>query len=240
MSTNEHRKIDLQSPADLHHIESQIRRLATQKLNLHLPPVAGAHPEETDDLRVKTESLVSAFVDQVLSSLRKNVAINGIEVEVGSKGEGEDGDGDGDVRMEGSGDGDGATLLEEFEPRDEQLRARLQKVIDRRDRLVADISRQRRVVPGVAAKGFEERYTREWEEGQRAWEEQVERASGEEARGQGLDVKGFERADEVQRLWERSVEGLGGLKGGLPETRARLERCGDVVGYLEGKNKGKA
>jgi kinetochor protein Mis14/NSL1 len=31
------------------------------------------------------------------------------------------------------------------------------------------------------------------------------------------------------------MEGLGRLNKGLPETRARLERCGDVVGYLGGE-----
>jgi kinetochor protein Mis14/NSL1 len=40
----------------------------------------------------------------------------------------------------------------------------------------------------------------------------------------------------VRWYWERAVEGLGRLDKGLPETRARLERAGEVVGYLgEGK-----
>jgi len=43
----------------------------------------------------------------------------------------------------------------------------------------------------------------------------------------------------VERTWERAVEGLGRLNEGLPETRARLERCGDVVGYLGGGEKRK-
>ena len=45
---------------------------------------------------------------------------------------------------------------------------------------------------------------------------------------------GMQRGEEVRRNWERAVQGVGRLNKGLPETRARLERCGGVVGYLGG------
>jgi kinetochor protein Mis14/NSL1 len=51
-----------------------------------------------------------------------------------------------------------------------------------------------------------------------------------------LDIE-IARDEEVRKNWERAVEGLGRLNKGLPETRARLERCGDVVGYLDGEKK---
>ncbi|KAF2477848.1 uncharacterized protein BDR25DRAFT_299618 [Lindgomyces ingoldianus] len=206
---SEHRKIDLQSPADLTHIESQIRHAATQKLNLHLPHVSG---HEEDELRQKTEALVNAFVAQVLAGLRKNVAINGMEVEGEVGGESED-----------------VVLKEEFEPFDEGLRARLARLHDRRDRLVGDISKHRRQTPMVAAKRFEERFLREREGDQKAWEERMRSVGEEVGPDSVLNVEGLKRAEEVQRLWERGLEGLAALKGGLPETRARLERCGEVV-----------
>jgi kinetochor protein Mis14/NSL1 len=59
-------------------------------------------------------------------------------------------------------------------------------------------------------------------------------ADMEAALGDGdvVGVEALEREDEVRRNWERAVEGLGRLDKGLPETRARLERAGEVVGYL--------
>jgi len=51
------------------------------------------------------------------------------------------------------------------------------------------------------------------------------------------DLEALQRHDEMARNWERAVEGLGRLNKGLPETRARLERAGDVVGYLGGEKK---
>jgi kinetochor protein Mis14/NSL1 len=47
-------------------------------------------------------------------------------------------------------------------------------------------------------------------------------------------VDALERQEEVERNWEKAVLALQKLNKGLPETRARLERAGDVVGYLGG------
>ena len=46
----------------------------------------------------------------------------------------------------------------------------------------------------------------------------------------------LQRQEEVERNWEKAVLGLQRLNQGLPETRARLERAGDVVGYLGGED----
>lgn len=50
-----------------------------------------------------------------------------------------------------------------------------------------------------------------------------------------VDVPALSRWDDVKRTWERGTEGLVGLKGGLGETRAKVERAGKVVGYVEGR-----
>ena len=58
----EQRKIDLQSPADLTYLLTNIQNVAQEKLDLHIPPSAA--PEGEDDaFRVKVEQLVH----QVLS-----------------------------------------------------------------------------------------------------------------------------------------------------------------------------
>lgn len=226
---SEHRKVELQSPGDLAYLTSQIRTAARQKLDLHLP----AQPSDSaDDLRAQTEVLVDAFVAQVLAGLRNNITINGLDVVAQSRG---GGFGDGD-EMEGvQAEGVEGVEREEFEAFDEKLRMKLAREVEKRDRLVASISKHRRETAKKSARAFEERFEQEQKmlEEQRLRESEKVQAVGEEDK---LDVK-IARDGEVRKNWERAVEGLGRLNKGLPETRARLERCGDVVGYLGGEKK---
>ena len=211
----QHRKIELQSPSDLTFLTSQISTAARQKLDLHLPPVSDT--SEPDDLRRQAEDLVDAFVAQVLAGMRGNISINGMAVEGAV-----DGEGSVEEAMEG-------VEREEFEPFDERLRGRVGAAIARRDALVGKISAHRRTTGGEAARAFERRFERE--------KEGVEALVVEGGEWDVADVEGLERGEDVTRNWERAVEGLGRLNKGLPETRARLERAGDVVGYLGGEKK---
>ncbi|KAH9864572.1 hypothetical protein J1614_010507 [Plenodomus biglobosus] len=241
----EHRKIELQSPSDLSYLTSQIRLAARQKLDLHLPPVTDS-TNTPDELRTHVESLVDDFVANVLQGMRNNISINGIDVVArGRSGEEVDergGSGGGEGAMEGvllaDGGGGGVSEVEkdEFEPFDEKLRARLAAQVARRDALVAKISAHRRTTPKAAAAAWQTRFEAEAEV-LRSDVERMEKAAGVVGEEQVAGVEPLARADEVQRNWERAVEGLARLNKGLPETRARLERCGDVVGYLDGEKK---
>lgn len=231
---SEHRKIELQSPSDLTYLTSQIRTAARQKLDLHLPPVSDT--SEPDELRRNVEDLVEAFVAQVLQGMRHNISINGIDVVArGRSGDEVDERGE---KMEGilSADTEGESLVEkeEFEPFDDKLRGQLSSTVAKRDALIAKISQHRRTTPKAAADAFQERFERENGEVEGRVGGMVK---GAEVLGAG-DVAGVEqgaRQEEVERNWEKAVEGLQRLNKGLPETRARLERAGDVVGYLERK-----
>ncbi|KAF1931531.1 uncharacterized protein M421DRAFT_314248 [Didymella exigua CBS 183.55] len=226
---SEHRKIELQSPSDLSYLTSQIRTAARQKLDLHLP----AQPSDNaDDLRAQTEVLVDAFVAQVLAGLRNNITINGLDVVAQSRGGGfgEEDEMEGVVAEDVQG-----VEEEEFEAFDEKLRVKLAKEVEKRDKLVANISKHRRETAKKSAKQFEERFQQEahiLEEQRRGEVEKAQALSEEDA----LDIE-IARDEEVRKNWERAVEGLGRLNKGLPETRARLERCGDVVEYLGGEKK---
>ncbi|KAF1357948.1 hypothetical protein EJ07DRAFT_180575 [Lizonia empirigonia] len=230
---SEHRKIELQSPGDLTHLVSQIRTAARQKLDLHLP-LQPSSDNTPDDLRAQTEHLVDAFVARVLAGLKANISINGIDVVSSVRG---GGFGDADA-MEGVEPGESVEGVEkdEFEPFDEKLRARLAEKVARRDRLVASISKHRRETPAASARRFAEAFEREMGEMERRRVVGLEKA-GMLGEGDRVGVVGLEREEEVRKNWERAVEGLGRLNKGLPETRARLERCGDVVGYLDGEKK---
>lgn len=85
-----HRRVELQSPADLQHIRANASRAARAKIDLHFPPRAATAPTtSTDDavavpptdddpLRKRVEELVQAFLERTFASVRQNVAVNGL------------------------------------------------------------------------------------------------------------------------------------------------------------------
>lgn len=76
---SEHRKIDLQSPADLTYIHSHVSRTARDKIDRALPPAAAPQGEE-DKLRRRVEELVNEYVNNLWEGVRQNVRVNGIDV----------------------------------------------------------------------------------------------------------------------------------------------------------------
>lgn len=63
-------------------------------------------------------------------------------------------------------------------------------------------------------------------------EEGSEEEDGERVKS-WLDLgMGLERREEVERMWDRGVEGLGGL-GGVTGVLARLERAEKALGVVE-------
>ncbi|KAF2495294.1 hypothetical protein BU16DRAFT_618134 [Lophium mytilinum] len=213
-STAHHRRIELQSPLDLSHLQTAISSAAAAKIDLHLPPSAA--PLGEDALRANVEARVAQFVDDTWRLCRPNLSVNGVDLEsVGAAAEG------------GAGQGQ-PEVLEVYEDYDGVLRERLDGLFARRNALVARVAEMRRVAPGRAAERFRGEFLRGGE-GVEEGEQRVGEKEGE------VDLGALERWEEVAGLWERAVEGLGELKGGLPEQRARLERAGGVVGYLEGK-----
>jgi hypothetical protein len=78
ISSSEHRKIDLQSPADLAHIHTQLSRAARDKIDRALPPAAA--PEGAEDLlRRRVEELVDGYVRELWDGVRQNVRVNGMD-----------------------------------------------------------------------------------------------------------------------------------------------------------------
>lgn len=100
---NTFRKIELQSPADLSHLQTLSQRAARQKINVAFPPAAQEGGE--DELRKRVEALVAAYVDQVFRGLKSNILVNGVEVT-------DSGDGRGGVREVTEGENGHAPELE--------------------------------------------------------------------------------------------------------------------------------
>ncbi|KAF2747054.1 hypothetical protein M011DRAFT_403006 [Sporormia fimetaria CBS 119925] len=217
-----HRKIELQSLRDLTFLTTSLRTHTAQKLDTHLPP--SPDPSASYPLRTRTSELLDTFLDEVLKGMRANTSINGIALTSDAGGEG-GADAHANARVEEE---------IEYEDLDYKLQERLRVLFAKRERLVKSIAVHRRGTAKAAAERFREGWEKEGQE----WEEargEMERRVVEEARrsGEGLDVQ-MKRLEEVEGSWERVVTGLAELQRGLPETRARLERAGEVVGYLGG------
>lgn len=238
---SQHRKIELQSPADLTYLTTRLRTAARQKLDLHLPPVSDT--TEPDELRKHVEQLVDEFVAQVLLGMRANVGINGMDVVERSREGVEEGlEGLGGVGGAGGvGEGEGEVERVEYEPFDDKLRQQLGSTVAKRDALISQISRHRRATPGMAAENFKARFLGDNEA---LLAQNAPHVVGEGVGGVGkdaiADMESLTRQEEVQRNWTRALEGLGRLNDGVTETRARLERVKGVVGHLGGEEKSNA
>ncbi|KAF1939615.1 hypothetical protein EJ02DRAFT_408286 [Clathrospora elynae] len=236
---NAHRKLELQSPADLAYLTSQIRTAARQKLDLHLPPVSDT--TEPDELRCSVETLVDTFLAQVLQGMRHNISINGIDVLVARERGGEAVNEQGhrihgvSVNEVGLEEKEGGGEVEhiEYEAFDDKLRTRLASTIAKRDALIAGISQHRRTTAAAAAKTLQAQFESE-NEAMLTTAAEMERSASVVEEGDLARIEGIPRQGDMGRSWERAVEGLQRLNKGLPETRARLERAGHVVGYLGG------
>ena len=87
-----HRKVELQSPADLTYIIAKVTAAAREKIDRHLPPDAA--PEGEDAMRQRVEELVDEYVRGTFAAAKENVSINGMdskemEGELRKAGEGE-------------------------------------------------------------------------------------------------------------------------------------------------------
>jgi kinetochor protein Mis14/NSL1 len=101
-----HRKIELQSLADLTHLQTQLHAASTAKLDLHFPPSAlrkAAEPAtyiglggtlqpqptttnlqndiepETDPMRQRVQTLVDSFLQRTWESAARSISINGLD-----------------------------------------------------------------------------------------------------------------------------------------------------------------
>lgn len=74
-----HRRIELQSPADLHYLYANATQSATQKLDLHFPPSAAPRDgEDADDMRRRVEALVMTYIQAAFEAVKSNISVNGL------------------------------------------------------------------------------------------------------------------------------------------------------------------
>lgn len=78
-ATAAHRKIELQAPADLTYLVSNVSRAARTKIDTHLPPDAA--PESGEDaLRRRVEALVEEYIRKTFEGAKEGISVNGMGV----------------------------------------------------------------------------------------------------------------------------------------------------------------
>ena len=117
----------------------------------------------------------------------------------------------------------------EFEPLDAKLAEKIRALEAEKERLTLKVTGLRRDAPAKAAEKFKEQWTKD----QEAFSNRMD-AAREEQEGErmDLDVGDFQRWDEVQASYEKSMNGLVKLKTDLTESVAKLERAKGVATYM--------
>lgn len=145
MQAPHHRKIELQSTADLAYLYTNTLNLSHQKLDLHFPP--SANNDSDDPMKARVRHLVDDFITKTFASAIPSISINGIDPSLGAPKAG----GDGKLNLD--------ALLStreqvEYEPYDARLAARVTSLYAQLESLTTTVAQMRRDAPAKAAKKY--------------------------------------------------------------------------------------
>ncbi|KAL8655313.1 MAG: hypothetical protein Q9210_000944, partial [Variospora velana] len=135
-----HRKIDLQSPADLTYLKTNIQLSAQQKLELAIP--ASANPAGASDaFRPQVQQLVQDYITQTLSLALPSLAVNGLDAD--------------SSMLAGAGSSGDINNVEDesnYEPYDPRLGEKLRTLYRQLEWEHTRVAELRREAPGAAAR----------------------------------------------------------------------------------------
>lgn len=215
-----HRKIDLQSPADLTYLHNNIKNAAQQKLDLAIPP------QGEDAFRTKVQDYVQGYITQTLTLALPSLALNGLDAPASLLAPSPD-------PASPSTPSENDSNYEAYDPR---LAAKLRELYAQLEYESTRVAELRREAPGAVARAYMERLEGEMElerererEQQQQREVEVERSAGQKVELEGAMV---ERVEEVENTWQRGTEGLVRLER-ITEVLARLERAGKAAEVVE-------
>ncbi|SMR54506.1 unnamed protein product [Zymoseptoria tritici ST99CH_1E4] len=205
-----HRKIELQSPADLTYLIANVSAAAREKLNKHFPPDA---VQGEDELRGRVEGLVDEYIRNTFNGAKDSISINGMD------------------RAELEAELAKAQEGEELEPFDTRLAQRIQTLSTQVEHQTLALANLRRKAPQDTAAKFTASYEKQVEEYEGKWKLEQERRL-QEAKAVTVDVGSVERVEEVAGTWRKGNEGLEELKRGLGGSVAGLEKATRAVGVV--------
>lgn len=117
---------------------------------------------------------------------------------------------------------------DEFEPFDSALQQQVQRVHEEIERRTLMLGELRRDVPEKMEREWRERLERERERDEKL----IEGILGEEQEDISLREVEIERAAETRATRERAVNGLEGLREGLPAVGSKVQRAGEAVDFV--------
>lgn len=231
-----HRKIELQSPADLQYLIANVSRAAREKIDKHFPPEAAPESGE-DDMRKRVEVLVDEYIRRTFAAAKDGMSINGMdsgemerEMEKAREGEGWFIYGTGMMVLKAVADMSSV----EIEPFDTKLAQRVQALSAQIENQTLQLANLRRNAPAETAKRFQDSFAQQSEDfdARLKKHEEADMAAAKESK---LDVGEIERLDEVQGTWQKGTEELDELKTRMGGTVAKMERAQKAVDFVEGK-----
>ncbi|KAI6874083.1 hypothetical protein KC338_g1318 [Hortaea werneckii] len=209
-----HRKIELQSPADLTYLIANVSRAAREKIDKHLPPDAA--PEGEDAMRKRVEQLVEEYIRNTFNAAKNSMSINGMDSR------------EMDAELAKAQEG------EEIEPFDTKLAQRIQNLSAQIEQRTLDLANLRRNAPAETSKRFQDSFAKQTEDYDTRLQKD-EQMKLDEARNIHMEIGEMERLDEMQNAWTKGTEQLQELRTGLGSTVARMEKAEKAVGVLEEK-----
>ncbi|RAK99829.1 uncharacterized protein BO80DRAFT_465842 [Aspergillus ibericus CBS 121593] len=188
MSTDHHRKIELQSAADFTYLYANTVALSRQKLDLHLPPSTNPN-DGPDPMRERVRELVDEYIHHTFTTASSSISINGLDST--------------SPEFPFPGAFTAPTEQVEFEAYDGKLAARVTSLYAQLESLTTTVAQLRRDAPGRAARLYAEQLRRailededEDEEGQdEEVEEGLKEESEQSAEGEGGEGRDTEMPD---------------------------------------------
>ncbi|RMY11842.1 hypothetical protein D0867_07950 [Hortaea werneckii] len=210
-----HRKIELQSPADLTYLIANVSRAAREKIDKHLPPDAASEGE--DAMRKRVEQLVEEYIRNTFNAAKNSMSINGMDSR------------EMDAELAKAQEGEGT-----IEPFDTKLAQRIQNLSAQIEQRTLDLANLRRNAPAETSKRFQDSFAKQTEDYDTRLQKD-EQMKLDEARNTQMEIEEMERLDEMQNAWTKGTEQLQELRTGLGSTVARMEKAEKAVGVLEEK-----
>ncbi|KAF2718498.1 hypothetical protein K431DRAFT_230703 [Polychaeton citri CBS 116435] len=199
-----HRRVELQSPADLHYLVNNLQHVAYKRLDKQFP--SDQRNGQQDATRTKAESLIDEYIEKVFASAKWNISINGMhseemEAELAKAQEGE-----------------------ETEPFDAKLAQRVQALSAQIEHQTLQLANLRRTAPAETAHKFQLSFEKQSHEYEIKIAQESERMI-KEAAETSMEIENIERSGELQETWQKSTGNLNALKVGIAGTITEMERA---------------
>ncbi|BFZ56997.1 hypothetical protein PYCC9005_004047 [Savitreella phatthalungensis] len=236
-------KIPLDAAGDLLFLRQQLQNALSHRLALHLPQatsttttgastkIASSNSSDIgkDPLRERVEQSLQSFLRDVMTSVSKNVLINGLDPRPS------------DIAKGIMDDGHSGRVAEVFEPFDVALQQAVQREYAAVEDHIHTVTTLRRTAPQAIVQHAKRKAEEAQEQVERSIVAggddvgEVEVVGGERKRkseeDEGLEVK-VARMSEVVATYEKSVTQLANLRHGVGTVAAKIDRAKEVLEHL--------